>query len=109
MIGDVNLFLNDPDDSQCGEIEIMIAEPSARQKGFGLETLQTFLRYGNDSLRELRLTSFSSHSNSPFETVHCENRSEEHAEHRFILEKITFRNGRFSFDDVAESSARSSV
>ena len=47
MIGDVNLFLNDPDDSQCGEIEIMIAEPVARQKGFGIETLCTFFRYGD--------------------------------------------------------------
>lgn len=47
MIGDVNLFLNDPDDSQCGEIEIMIAEPVARQKGFGIDTLYTFFRYGD--------------------------------------------------------------
>lgn len=46
MIGDVNLFLNDQDDPHCGEIEIMIAEPSARQKGYAIETLTTFLRYG---------------------------------------------------------------
>jgi hypothetical protein len=46
MIGDVNLFLNDADDIHCGEIEIMIAEVTARQKGFGIETLYTFLRYG---------------------------------------------------------------
>jgi len=25
MVGDVNIFLNDPDDRHCGEIEIMIA------------------------------------------------------------------------------------
>jgi hypothetical protein len=47
MIGDVNLFLNDSDDIHCGEIEIMIAELTARQKGYGIETLYTFLRYGN--------------------------------------------------------------
>lgn len=46
MIGDVNLFLNDPDDDHCGEIEIMIVETTARHKGYGLETLYTFLRYG---------------------------------------------------------------
>ena len=46
MIGDVNLFLNNADDSHCGEIEIMIAETTARQKGLGLETLCTFMRYG---------------------------------------------------------------
>ena len=49
MIGDVNLFLNDPDDVHCGEIEIMIAEATARQKGYGIETLYTFIRYGNSS------------------------------------------------------------
>ncbi|CAF0827733.1 unnamed protein product [Adineta steineri] len=46
MIGDVNLFLNDSDDIHCGELEIMIAEVTARRKGYGLETLYTFLRYG---------------------------------------------------------------
>ena len=47
MIGDVNLFLNDPDDFHCGEVEIMIAEETARHKGYGIETLHTFFRYGN--------------------------------------------------------------
>ncbi|CAF0861463.1 unnamed protein product [Adineta steineri] len=46
MIGDVNLFLNDSDDIHCGELELMIAEVTARRKGYGLETLYTFLRYG---------------------------------------------------------------
>ena len=49
MIGDVNLFLNDHDDIHCGEIEIMIAEGTARHKGYGLETLVTFMRCGNNS------------------------------------------------------------
>lgn len=51
MIGDVNLFLNDAEDAHCGEIEIMIAEGTARQKGYGIETLCTFMRYGNEDFR----------------------------------------------------------
>lgn len=54
MIGDVNLFFNDQDDPHCGEIEIMIAEPSARQKGFAIETLETFLRYGKGRFLSLQ-------------------------------------------------------
>ena len=46
---DVNLFLNDLDDIHCGEVEIMIAESTARKKGLGLETLYTFLRYGKNT------------------------------------------------------------
>lgn len=50
MIGDVNLFLNDPDNNQCGEIEIMIAETMERRKGCGIETLCTFMRYGIENV-----------------------------------------------------------
>ena len=50
MIGDVNLFLNDVDDIHCGEIEIMIAEITARRKGYGIEALCTFVRYGSQNL-----------------------------------------------------------
>lgn len=65
MIGDVNLFLNDPDDSQCGEIEIMIAESVARQKGFGIETLCTFFRYVIDTLNLKRLVAKIGLKNTP--------------------------------------------
>lgn len=63
MIGDINLFLNDQDDPHSGEIEIMIAESSARRQGFGVETLCTFFRYGNFDnayilLSETQLASF---------------------------------------------------
>ena len=50
MIGDVNLFLNDTDDIHCGEIEIMIAEITARRKGYGIEALSTFVRYGSQNV-----------------------------------------------------------
>ena len=54
MIGDVNLFLNDIDDVHCGEIEIMIAETTARQKGCGLEALCAFLRVVIETLKMTR-------------------------------------------------------
>ncbi|CAF0813723.1 unnamed protein product [Adineta ricciae] len=54
MIGDVNLFLNDPDDLHCGEVEIMIAEETARHKGYGIETLHTFFRYAIETLNITR-------------------------------------------------------
>ena len=38
-MGDVNLFLNDCDDTSKAEIEIMIAVPEVRRKGFGKEWL----------------------------------------------------------------------
>ncbi|OAJ41755.1 hypothetical protein BDEG_25302 [Batrachochytrium dendrobatidis JEL423] len=47
MIGDVNLYLNDLDNAQNAEIEVMIAEPSARRKGFGKCATHMMMRYGN--------------------------------------------------------------
>ena len=46
MVGDVNLFLNDPDDAHAAEVEVMIAEDGARGKGMGREALLQLLRYG---------------------------------------------------------------
>ena len=46
MVGDVNLFLNDIDNRYCAEIEVMIAEPSSRGKGLGLEATLAMLYYG---------------------------------------------------------------
>ena len=37
IIGDVNLFLNDHEDNQHAEIQVMVAEESARGKGVGKE------------------------------------------------------------------------
>lgn len=46
MIGDTNIFLQTDSEEICGEIEIMIAEKSARGKGFGKEAVLLMLRYG---------------------------------------------------------------
>ncbi|XP_060620714.2 alpha/beta-tubulin-N-acetyltransferase 9 isoform X2 [Anolis sagrei] len=46
MVGDVNLFLTDPEDLKVGEIEIMIAEPSNRGRGFGKEATLIMMSYG---------------------------------------------------------------
>ncbi|GFY66396.1 n-acetyltransferase 9-like protein [Trichonephila inaurata madagascariensis] len=50
MIGDVNLYLNDPDNANGAEIEIMIADPSHRSKGKGKEALLLMLHYGIETL-----------------------------------------------------------
>ncbi|XP_023507850.2 alpha/beta-tubulin-N-acetyltransferase 9 isoform X2 [Equus asinus] len=55
MVGDVNLFLTDRGDPSLGEIEVMIAEPSCRGKGFGTEAVLMMLSYG---VTRLGLTKF---------------------------------------------------
>lgn len=46
MAGDVNLFLTDLGDPGLGEIEVMIAEPSCRGRGFGTEAVLMMMSYG---------------------------------------------------------------
>ncbi|XP_030089299.1 alpha/beta-tubulin-N-acetyltransferase 9 isoform X3 [Serinus canaria] len=46
MVGDVNLFLTNAEDPTVGEIEIMIAEPSCRGRGFGKEAALLMMAYG---------------------------------------------------------------
>ncbi|XP_058140661.1 alpha/beta-tubulin-N-acetyltransferase 9 isoform X5 [Dasypus novemcinctus] len=55
MAGDVNLFLTDPGDPTLGEIEVMIAEPSCRGRGFGTEAVLMMMLYG---VTKLGLTKF---------------------------------------------------
>lgn len=49
MVGDANLFMHDYDDPTNAEIEIMIAEPRYRGKGFGREALFLLMKYGISS------------------------------------------------------------
>ncbi|KAK3841850.1 MAG: N-acetyltransferase 9-like protein [Linnemannia gamsii] len=56
MVGDVNLFFNDHDDPHAAEIEIMIAEPTYRRKGMGLEALRMMMTYAYQSLGTKRIT-----------------------------------------------------
>lgn len=46
MMGDVNLFLTEPDDSSKAELEVMIAEPRCRGKGIGTEVATMMMMYG---------------------------------------------------------------
>lgn len=39
MVGDVNIYMNDLDDSQMAEIEIMLAKPKSRGKGLGKKSV----------------------------------------------------------------------
>ncbi|XP_022379040.1 N-acetyltransferase 9 isoform X4 [Enhydra lutris kenyoni] len=55
MAGDVNLFLTDLGDPSLGEIEVMIAEPSCRRRGFGTEAVIMMMSYG---VTKLGLTKF---------------------------------------------------
>jgi len=50
MVGDVNLFLNDPEDRTVAEIDVMIAEPGSRGQGLGEETVSLMMGYGADRL-----------------------------------------------------------
>ena len=52
MAGDVNLYLGryEDDDPTEAEIEIMVAEPSARRKGIATEALQLMMAYGVEVL-----------------------------------------------------------
>ncbi|MGH0147447.1 UNVERIFIED_CONTAM: hypothetical protein FKN15_069919 [Acipenser sinensis] len=50
MLGDVNIFLTDPEDTSLGEVEIMIAEPSYRGRGFGKEVTRMIMCYGKEAL-----------------------------------------------------------
>ncbi|WOK95465.1 hypothetical protein Cni_G04172 [Canna indica] len=45
MIGDVNIYMNDPDDLHMAEIEIMIADPKSRQKGLGKESILMMMAF----------------------------------------------------------------
>ncbi|EXC34918.1 N-acetyltransferase 9-like protein [Morus notabilis] len=45
MVGDVNIYMNDPDDPQMAEIEIMIAELKCRGTGLGKESVLMMMAF----------------------------------------------------------------
>nr|XP_005998329.1 PREDICTED: N-acetyltransferase 9 isoform X3 [Latimeria chalumnae] len=59
MLGDVNLFLTNPEDLTVGEIEVMIAEPSCRGKGYGKEVTLMMMHYGMNELPSINNLSFA--------------------------------------------------
>ncbi|XP_058417521.1 alpha/beta-tubulin-N-acetyltransferase 9 isoform X2 [Diceros bicornis minor] len=90
MVGDVNLFLTDPGDPSLGEIEVMIAEPSCRGKGFGTEAVLMMLSYG---VTRLGLTKFEAkigQGNEPsirmFQKLHFEQLAVS-----TVFQEVTFR------------------
>ena len=50
MVGDVNLYFNDHDDANAAEIEIMIADVSARRKGLARESLLLMMGFAMEAL-----------------------------------------------------------
>ncbi|KAJ3189643.1 hypothetical protein HK101_008820 [Irineochytrium annulatum] len=64
LIGDVNLYFNDFEDTHSAELEVMIAEESARRKGFGLAAVQLMMRYAVEELGVRKFTSKISMSNT---------------------------------------------
>ncbi|XP_078430052.1 acyl-CoA N-acyltransferases (NAT) superfamily protein [Wolffia australiana] len=66
MVGDVNIYVNDPDDPQTAEIEIMIAEPESRGKGLGKEAVKMMMAFAVRScgIRKFRAKIGDSNSGS---------------------------------------------
>ncbi|XP_046326244.2 N-acetyltransferase 9-like protein isoform X1 [Haliotis rufescens] len=65
MVGDVNLFFNEQGEKHVAEIEIMIAESSARGRGLGKEALLSMMRYGIEALGLTKITAKIGFSNAP--------------------------------------------
>lgn len=51
MIGDTNLYFNDPENPNVAEAEIMVAEESARGKKMGWEAMLLMFHYGISDLQ----------------------------------------------------------
>ena len=64
-VGDVNLFLNDADDSTAAEIEVMVAVASARRRGVAAEALQTLQTWAAGALGLRTFRAKVGHANAP--------------------------------------------
>ncbi|CAO3689551.1 unnamed protein product [Umbelopsis ramanniana] len=72
MIGDVNLFFNDPDnDKSFAEIEIMIAEEKYRRSGYGIEAIKTMMAYAMTELGVKTFEAKISLKNQPSIDMFC--------------------------------------
>lgn len=65
LVGDVNLFLNDPDDAACAEIEVMVAEESARRGGVASESLRLLQTWAAGALGLRRFVAKVGLANAP--------------------------------------------
>jgi RimJ/RimL family protein N-acetyltransferase len=64
-VGDVNLFLNDSDDSCAAEIEVMIAVGSARRRGVAAEALALLQAWAAGALGLRTFRAKVGHANAP--------------------------------------------
>lgn len=55
MAGDVNLYINDPEDSKTAEIEVMVAELGSRRKGIAKEAVALMMAF---AVQRLGITRF---------------------------------------------------
>jgi len=65
MAGDINLFLHDNDDPYNAEVDIMIGEPSYRNKGLATEALNLIMHFGIHKLQIKRFFAKISETNDP--------------------------------------------
>lgn len=106
MIGDTNLFLNqdyfiaETDDDNCqdhieneiitAEAEIMIAEKTARGKGYGKEALLLMLKYGQSQLGIQEFVAKIGYDNDASQHLFKKLQFEEHSRSD-VFEEITFK------------------
>jgi RimJ/RimL family protein N-acetyltransferase len=64
-VGDVNLFLNDPDDSTAAEIEVMVAVAGTRRRGVAAEALGLLQAWAAGRLGLRTFRAKVGHANTP--------------------------------------------